>query len=231
MLSKDSTYPQQDINNTTGWGPELEGFDEEQIIEHIMAESELMDPNLERIAPNENNLNEEQMIVEHVLAESELMHRNANNSIHPPFKSDPFLQDGFDDEQLVEHILAETDLTHEVWEELPYYEPPPLIERRKLDDELSKRMEWKAVPGKVSMFREERPRYILYTPFPKSTQQMSGLSEEQRIEEGKNLLQLRLALLKMEVVEMAEDGNCQFRAFSMEFYGTQEFHMAGPACL
>lgn len=46
------------------------------------------------------------------------------------------------------------------------------------------------------------------------------------IAEGMKLLTQRLDFLKLEIVEMEGDGNCQFRAFSNELFGTQEYHLA-----
>jgi len=47
-------------------------------------------------------------------------------------------------------------------------------------------------------------------------------SREQQILRGKRRLQRRLQRLHLDSVEMADDGNCQFRALSHELYGTQK---------
>ncbi|CAM9494188.1 unnamed protein product, partial [Heterosigma akashiwo] len=50
------------------------------------------------------------------------------------------------------------------------------------------------------------------------------LTREETINEGKVLLAQRLRHLDVRDVQMADDGNCQFRAFSQELYGTQRAH-------
>ena len=41
---------------------------------------------------------------------------------------------------------------------------------------------------------------------------------------GKKLLFQRLAHLDLRAVEIGDDGNCQFRAFSQQLFGDQAFH-------
>merc|ERR1711862_357926 len=41
---------------------------------------------------------------------------------------------------------------------------------------------------------------------------------------GKHLLNQRLDFLKLKLVIMEDDGNCQFRALSHELYGHQQWH-------
>ena len=50
------------------------------------------------------------------------------------------------------------------------------------------------------------------------------VSREDLINAGKKLLEQRLSFLKLGLVEMDDDGNCQFRAFSNELFGTQRHH-------
>lgn len=54
--------------------------------------------------------------------------------------------------------------------------------------------------------------------------QLSRLSSEARVREGKELLRQRCAFFGLKQVEMKDDGNCQFRAVSQELFGTQEHH-------
>ncbi len=46
-----------------------------------------------------------------------------------------------------------------------------------------------------------------------------------KVKEGKALLTQRLDFLKLKSVQMQGDGNCQFRSFSSELFGTQDDHM------
>jgi hypothetical protein len=110
---------------------------------------------------------------------------------------------------------------------IPFCEPPPLTARVDLDRELSQLMDWKATAGRIPMIREEKAQFVIYTPFPEPPFLNEFLSVEQKTEGGKRLLNQRLQFLRMEIVDMAEDGNCQFRAFSMEFCGTQDYHPSG----
>eukprot|EP00656_Telonema_subtile_P045086 TRINITY_DN51355_c0_g1_i1.p1 TRINITY_DN51355_c0_g1~~TRINITY_DN51355_c0_g1_i1.p1 ORF type:complete len:316 (+),score=58.17 TRINITY_DN51355_c0_g1_i1:100-1047(+) len=49
-------------------------------------------------------------------------------------------------------------------------------------------------------------------------------SREEQIREGIKLLEQRLLNHNLESEEMADDGNCQFRALSHQLYGTQDYH-------
>eukprot|EP00961_Rhodomonas_salina_P170057 2291809-Rhodomonas_salina.2 len=49
----------------------------------------------------------------------------------------------------------------------------------------------------------------------------SERDRSERIQEGMKLLDQRLALLKLRQIQMEDDGNCQFRSFSSELFGTQ----------
>eukprot|EP00123_Amoebidium_parasiticum_P010864 comp20370_c0_seq1/m.25738 comp20370_c0_seq1/g.25738 ORF comp20370_c0_seq1/g.25738 comp20370_c0_seq1/m.25738 type:complete len:369 (-) comp20370_c0_seq1:414-1520(-) len=51
-------------------------------------------------------------------------------------------------------------------------------------------------------------------------------SRENDISEQKRQLADRLKLLGMEQIAMEDDGNCQFRSFSHQLYGTQDYHGA-----
>ena len=47
---------------------------------------------------------------------------------------------------------------------------------------------------------------------------------EEEINDGEKLLAERLTFLHLHSEEMADDGNCQFRAFARELFGSQETH-------
>lgn len=57
----------------------------------------------------------------------------------------------------------------------------------------------------------------------KSTYQ-PALSREESIAAGKDLMAQRLAFLGLASLEMHDDGNCQFRAFSQELFHSQDHH-------
>ena len=62
---------------------------------------------------------------------------------------------------------------------------------------------------------------LAFNVSPEITRQ---LSREEKIAEGKLLLDQRLHFLKLHMVEMVDDGNCQFRGFAYEIYGSQNYH-------
>lgn len=65
----------------------------------------------------------------------------------------------------------------------------------------------------------------LWEDSPASPREAFGeTSREAGIKEGQLLLSQRLDFLQLMPVEMGDDGNCQFRALSMELYGTEERH-------
>ncbi|CAM9335650.1 unnamed protein product, partial [Ectocarpus fasciculatus] len=49
-------------------------------------------------------------------------------------------------------------------------------------------------------------------------------SRENKISSGLNLMAQRLRFLKLHMVSMEDDGNCQFRAIAYELYGNQNHH-------
>eukprot|EP00054_Salpingoeca_dolichothecata_P039205 m.278903 g.278903 ORF g.278903 m.278903 type:complete len:150 (+) comp98201_c0_seq1:151-600(+) len=51
------------------------------------------------------------------------------------------------------------------------------------------------------------------------------MTREQRIIAGMGRLQARLLSMNLRTVPMDDDGNCQFRAFSHQLYGTPDCHM------
>ena len=60
---------------------------------------------------------------------------------------------------------------------------------------------------------------------PKLLRDQEGKTREQRISEEKLLLEQRLDFLKLRSHEMVGDGNRQFRAFSYEMFGLQDYHL------
>lgn len=53
----------------------------------------------------------------------------------------------------------------------------------------------------------------------------SQMSVEEKIDDGLQLLDQRMQFLSMRVIEMEDDGNCQFRALSHELFGHQRWHL------
>ena len=51
------------------------------------------------------------------------------------------------------------------------------------------------------------------------------MSREEKIEDGKQLLEQRLTFLRLRTITMEDDGNCQFRALSTECFGGQGWHL------
>lgn len=50
------------------------------------------------------------------------------------------------------------------------------------------------------------------------------MSREEKINDGLKLLQQRVEHVKVKVIHMEDDGNCQFRSLANELYGDQEQH-------
>lgn len=51
-----------------------------------------------------------------------------------------------------------------------------------------------------------------------------SISREDKISTGQRLMSDRLSFLKLDIMEMDDDGNCQFRAISHELFGNQNSH-------
>jgi len=52
----------------------------------------------------------------------------------------------------------------------------------------------------------------------------SRMSREEKIEDGLKLLRERVDNIKVKVIHMEDDGNCQFRSLSAELFGSQNHH-------
>jgi hypothetical protein len=125
---------------------------------------------------------------------------------------------------------------------------PEVMERGVLDHVLCKRMNWK-LEGKgaaeamiaVAKFKimashahevvaarhsVPRKKFVAESVHQPSSRPPVTRQAQKSIVEGMKLLKQRLDFLKLAVVEMEGDGNCQFRAFSNELFGTQDFHLA-----
>ena len=57
-----------------------------------------------------------------------------------------------------------------------------------------------------------------------AAQARSSFSREDAIADGLKLLRQRAAHVKVKVVHMEDDGNCQFRSLAQELYGDQKYH-------
>jgi len=57
-------------------------------------------------------------------------------------------------------------------------------------------------------------------------EELARLTVNESIVAGKELLRERCAFVGVRTLEMADDGNCQFRAISQELFGTQDHHAA-----
>jgi len=130
---------------------------------------------------------------------------------------------------------------------------PAIVERQLLDDILAKRMNWEVsgesaimtirAVGKIKIMAKRakdrvRHRHEAGESSPMAIdhgdihlQQVNSIGStaserdrSERIQEGMKLLDQRLALLKLRQIQMEDDGNCQFRSFSSELFGTQKYH-------
>jgi len=122
-------------------------------------------------------------------------------------------------------------------------EPPPVLRRDVYDDVMAKRLAATIPPEATGAFlravskfkslakhahdkapREHRPSFVLRAA--ESQRIVHAATREDRIAAGVALLDQRLRHLSLKSVDMVDDGNCQFRAISMELYNTQAHHAA-----
>ena len=118
---------------------------------------------------------------------------------------------------------------------------PLVLERAFYDDIMSRRItdkmapkataallkatvKLKALAHKAKAEVARRP-HVRRLPSAQDAQAIHSATREDKIAAGKALLGQRLAFLALRMVEMADDGNCQFRAVSHELYGTQDHHL------
>ena len=129
---------------------------------------------------------------------------------------------------------------------------PQVLARQAHDEELRRHLLQHSTPHKVSLTVQAaatlliRARHaqrvvakrktehgcaseVAHLPSPTRAQQayedgLRHMSREESIEDGLKLLRQRVAHLKLKVIHMEDDGNCQFRALASELYGDQELH-------
>ena len=70
-----------------------------------------------------------------------------------------------------------------------------------------------------------RRPHVRRLPSSQDAHAIRDATREDKIAAGKALLGQRLAFLALRMVEMEDDGNCQFRALSHELYGSQDHHL------
>ena len=110
---------------------------------------------------------------------------------------------------------------------------PVVIERSELDDLLIHRMQWKsnsiatikAIVKLKVLAQRVQELHLVHTssfdcPSPRDIRKLKANKKKQMA----LLLKQRLDFLNLKTVVMAGDGNCQFRSFSYELFGTQNYH-------
>ena len=129
---------------------------------------------------------------------------------------------------------------------------PRICARQAYDEELRRHLLQHSTPHKVSLTVQAaatlvvRARHaqkvvakrkmengckseVAHLPSPTQMQrayedELKCMSREETIEDGLKLLQQRVSHLKLKVIHMEDDGNCQFRSLASELYGDQELH-------
>jgi len=133
--------------------------------------------------------------------------------------------------------------------------PPPVEERKLLDTVLEKRLSAKVEgQGSGQNTPKSMQAFNMVKAFAKSAHETvlkhtkggqsanavpaapisdaggwgdeAEVSRAQKIKDGRALLAERLGKWSLETLEIVDDGNCQFRAFSMELFGTEAYHLA-----
>ena len=118
---------------------------------------------------------------------------------------------------------------------------PVVLERAFYDDIMAKRITDKMAPKATgallkatAKFKQlarkaraevARRPHVRRLPSSQDGQVIRDATREDKIAAGKALLGQRLAFLALRMVEMEDDGNCQFRALSHELYGSQDHHL------
>ena len=116
-----------------------------------------------------------------------------------------------------------------------------MLERAFYDDIMAKRITDKMAPKATgallkatAKFKQlarkaraevARRPHVRRLPSSQDGQVIRDATREDKIAAGKALLGQRLAFLALRMVEMEDDGNCQFRALSHELYGSQDHHL------
>ena len=118
---------------------------------------------------------------------------------------------------------------------------PVVLERAFYDDIMAKRITDKMAPKATgallkatAKFKQlarraraevARRPHVRRLPSSQDAHAIRDATREDKIAAGKALLGQRLAFLALRMVEMEDDGNCQFRALSHELYGSQDHHL------
>lgn len=113
---------------------------------------------------------------------------------------------------------------------------PRVLERKQLDILLAERMAFKSggpftvtamyAVARLKLLRRSASGMVREMPAVEAADKSSKetASREVLIEAGKKRLNERLTFMGLRAVDVANDGNCLFRAISQELYFTQEHH-------
>lgn len=116
-------------------------------------------------------------------------------------------------------------------------EPSTLLERSEIDVKICEKLDQRqrgsmAIATVIHAFAKFKKLLLMKRQV--STTLTEGHTDDTResrkkkrdsIKDGKILLSQRLDFMSLSSTKMPSDGNCQFRAFSCEAYGTEEYHL------